>query len=256
MVQDEDRARQRELAYHEQLYSGFAQSHFARAAVRELRRHMVSRIMSLLPTDSTSLVLSLGCGIGDTELLLAPHVGRVVGMDLSPGGVRQANADAARLGIGNAEFVQAAFQDTLDLPPADGVIAIFFLHHLPDAVLAELPERLKKMLKPGGIFYSLDPSRHRLSGKVGRLLIPGLMKRYQTEDERELDPGSTADLFRKAGFQARSGIYDFVSSPLAGLFPGWRFGYRAARAVDNAILKIPSLRNLGSNFEIIARNNV
>lgn len=123
-------------------------------------------------------------------------------------------------------------------------------------MLAQLPERLKKLLKPGGIFYSLDPSRHRLSGKVGRLLIPGLMKRYQTEDERELDPASTADLFRKAGFQARSGIYDFVSSPLAGLFPGWRSGYRAARAVDNAILKIPGLRNLGSNFEIIARNNV
>ena len=138
MVQDEDKARQRELAYHEQLYSGFAQSHFARAAVRELRRHMVSRITSLLATGSTSLVLSLGCGIGDTELLLAPHVGRVVGMDLSPSGVRQANADAARLGIGNAEFVQAAFQDTLDLPPADGVIAIFFLHHVASALAASV----------------------------------------------------------------------------------------------------------------------
>jgi hypothetical protein len=40
----------------------------------------------------------------------------------------------------------------------------------------------------GGVFYSLDPSRHRLSGVVGRLLIPQLMKKYQTEDEREWSP--------------------------------------------------------------------
>jgi hypothetical protein len=46
MVEDANGANERELAYHEQLYSGFAQSHFARAAVRELRRHMVSRIMT------------------------------------------------------------------------------------------------------------------------------------------------------------------------------------------------------------------
>jgi SAM-dependent methyltransferase len=252
MLQNGDGALQRESQYHERLYAGFAQSHFARPAVRALRRHMVGRVVEMLGLKSTSLVLSLGCGIGDTELLLAPHVGRVVGIDLSPAGVRQANADAARLGIGNAEFVEAAFQDTRDLPAADAVIAIFFLHHLPDAVLAELPERLKHMLKPGGMFYSLDPSRHRLSGKVGRVLIPGLMKRYQTEDERELDPSRTAELFRNAGLEVRSDMYDFVSSPLAGVFPGWRSGYRAARVVDDAILSFPGLRQLGSNFEIIA----
>jgi SAM-dependent methyltransferase len=183
---------------------------------------------------------------------MAKRVGRVIGIDLSPSGVRQAKADAARMGIANAEFIVGAFQDLRDLPPVDAVIAIFFLHHLPDAVLAEVPERLRQMLKPGGMFYSLDPSRHRLSGKVGRLFIPGLMKRYQTDDERELDPASTEEIFRKAGFDVRSDIYDFASTPLAGVFPGWRFGYRVARAIDDTILKIPGLRNLGSNFEIIA----
>jgi SAM-dependent methyltransferase len=253
MVQERSGAKQRELAYHEQLYSGFAQSHFARAAVRAFRQHSVYRMLRLLGLNSASFVLSLGCGIGDTELLLAPHLGRIVGMDLSPTGVRQANADAARLGIANAQFVEGAFQDIRDLPPADAVIGIFFIHHLPDAVLADVPERIKQMLKPGGVFYSLDPSRQRLSGMVGRLLIPGLMKRYETEDERELDPGSAAELFRTAGFEVRSDMYDFISTPLAGLFPGWRFGYAAARAIDDTILKIPGLRKLGSNFEIIAR---
>ena len=238
---------QRELAYHEKLYSGFAQQHFARPAVRALRAHMVERILKLTAAGPRSRVLSIGCGIGDTELLLAPKVGEVTGVDLSPAAIRQARADAERLGIGNARFVEGTRADGR----FDAVIAIFFLHHLPDPELAALPARLREWLAPGGAFYSLDPSRRRLSGTVGRLLIPGMMKRYQTEDERELDPESTAAIFANAGFQTRVSMYDFCSSPLAGLFPGWRAGYRLARVVDDAVLRTP-LRRWGSNFEVVA----
>jgi SAM-dependent methyltransferase len=235
----------RELAYHEKLYSGFAQQHFARPAVRALRAHMVRRILKVTGADAGSSVLSLGCGIGDTELLLAPHVGEVTGVDLSPSAIRQARSDAARLGIANARFIEGS-----EAPGRyHAVIAIFFLHHLPDAELEALPERVKEWLIPGGSFYSLDPSRRRLSGAVGRLLIPGLMKRYQTEDERELEPEPTVELFRRAGLDARLGVYDFGSSPLAGLFPGWRAGYRLARWADDGILRTP-LRRWGSNFEV------
>jgi SAM-dependent methyltransferase len=244
-----NRALQRELEYHEKLYSGFAQSHFARPAVRALRRHMVGRILRVTGAGIQSRVLSLGCGIGDTELLLAPHVAEVLGVDLSPAAVRQARADAARLGIGNARFEEG----TTAVGRYDVVIAIFFLHHLPDENLAELPARMRGVLTPGGVFYSLDPSRRRLSGAVGRLLFPGLMRRYQTPDERELDPEATAALFRNAGFDTRTDIYDFGSSPLAGLLPGWCAGYRLARAFDDAILRVPALRRRGSNFEVIAR---
>jgi SAM-dependent methyltransferase len=238
----------RELEYHEKLYSGFAQRHFARPAVRALRAHMVRRILQLTGAGPHSRVLSLGCGIGDTELLLAPHVGEVVGLDLSPAAIRQARDDARRLGIGNALFEQGTRADGR----FDVAMAIFFLHHLPDDELAALPGLVRGLLNPGGVFYSLDPSRSRLSGKLGRLLIPSLMKRYQTPDERELDPAATAALFRGASFETRVEIFDFASSPFAGLFPGWRAGYRATRAVDNWILKTP-LRSVGSNFEIVAK---
>jgi hypothetical protein len=79
------------------------------------------------------------------------------------------------------------------------------------------------------------------------------MKKYQTEDERELEPEATALLFREAGFDTRCEMYDFGSSPLAGLLPGWGWGYRVARRLDDAILRIPALRRRGSNFELIAR---
>jgi SAM-dependent methyltransferase len=242
-------ARQRELEYHEKLYSGFAQSHFARPAVRALRAHMAQRILAVTGADQGSRVLSLGCGIGDTELLLAPHVGEVTGIDLSPAAVRQARADARARGIRNARFEQgAAVEGRFDV-----AIAIFFLHHLPDAELAALPRQLREQLTPGGVFYSLDPSRRRLAGAVGRLLIPKLMKRYQTEDERELEAEATAALFRTAGWETRVAMYDFGSSPLAGLFPGWRAGYRMARRLDDWVLRVPALARRGSNFEVIAR---
>ncbi len=238
----------RELAYHEKLYSGFAQAHFARPAVRALRRHMVGRILRLTGATKDSRVLSLGCGIGDTELLLAPHVREVVGLDLSPAAIRQARSDAARLGIGNARFEQGSVAEGR----FDVVIAIFFLHHLPDDELAALPAQVRTLLNSPGAFYSLDPSRARLSGRVGRLLIPGMMKRYQTPDERELESDVVAELFRVAEFRTDVEIYDFASSPLAGLFPGWQSGYRAMRTIDNWILRTP-LRGMGSNFEIVAR---
>ncbi len=251
MMNDEQRLLEAEVEYHEKLYSGFAQRHFARPAVRALRQHMVSRIISLTGAGASSRVLSLGCGIGDTELLLAAKVKEVVGVDLSPKAVRQASADAERLAQPNTHFIQGT---VLSAGGAfDIVIAIFFLHHLPDRELEALPRQLLSLIRPGGVFYSLDPSARRLSGAVGRLLIPKLMKRYQTEGERELEVESTAGLFRRAGFEVRTHMYDFGSSPLAGLFPGWRFGYGLARRADDLILSAPALRRRGSNFEILAK---
>jgi hypothetical protein len=109
-------------------------------------------------------------------------------------------------------------------------------------------------MAPGGVFYSLDPNRRRLSGAVGKVLFPGLMRKYQSPDERQLDPEATSRLFERAGFRCRTSFYDFASSPLAGLLPGWRAGYVATRALDELLIRTPGLRRLGSNFELIAIN--
>ena len=52
-----------------------------------------------------------------------------------------------------------------------------------------------------------------------------IMKRYQSPDERELDPQATGALFRRAGGRdARVETYDFGSSPVAGYFPDGAVG--------------------------------
>ena len=253
-MQDEQSVLSREIEYHERLYAGFAQKHFARPAVRALRGHMVQRILRVTGAPENARVLSLGCGIGDTELLLAPHVAEIVGLDLAPSAIRQAREDAASAGCRNLRYIEGTLDSAgFTTGSFDLIIAIFFLHHVPDAMLAGLPGQVRELLSPAGCFYSLDPSRRRLSGAIGSLLIPKLMRKYQSPDERELDAGSTAGLFAHAGFDTRTEFYDFVSSPLAGLLPGWEMGYRMARRLDDIIVRVPLLGRLGSNFEVIAR---
>ena len=248
-----DETLSRELAHHEALYSGFAQRHFAKPAVRALRAHMARRILAVTGARKNARWLSLGCGIGDTELLLAPHAAWITGLDASPAAIRQARADAQAAGAANLEFIQASAAEAAIQGSFDVIIAIFFLHHLPDAELPRMAARIRDWLKPGGVFYGLDPSRYRLSGAIGSILVPHLMRRYQTPDERELRPAETTALFRSAGMEARFHYYDFLSTPLAGLFPSWRWGYRAARSIDEALIRTPGLRALSSNFEVVAR---
>jgi SAM-dependent methyltransferase len=248
-----DEVRARERAYHDKLYGGFAQQHFAKSAVRALRAHMAARILSLAESNPHARVLSLGCGIGDTELLIAPRVGELVGIDISSAAVKQAREDAGRAGLRNTTFLEGSLED-LPFEPCsfDLIFAIFLLHHLPDEPLKATIRKTRQLLVAGGRFYALDPSRHRLSGAVGRLLFPKLMRSYQSPDERELDRAQLEHWFQAEDFPCRVGFYDFVSSPLAGLLPGWRAGYLAARAFDELLIRTPLVKRLGSNLEVIA----
>lgn len=242
-----------ELQYHENLYAGFAQEHFAKPAVRAFRRHLADRIIRLTGVSQSSRVLSLGCGIGDLELLLASAVGHVTGIDFSPRAVLQARADADAAGIRNADFLEGnAGEYPFPQGSFEAVIAVFFLHHLPDQELALQAARVRSLLAPGGVFYSLDPNRYRLSGAVGGLLCPALMKKYQSPGERELKPSEVLTQFAAQGFRARTGIYDFVSTPLAGLFPSAGSVYRLGRLTDEVLIRTPLLNRIGSNFELIA----
>jgi cyclopropane fatty-acyl-phospholipid synthase-like methyltransferase len=245
---------ERERAYHERLYSGKAQERFAQPAVREFRAHLCEHILRATGLGAGARVLSIGCGIGDTEIAMAPRVKSITGVDLSPSGIREARAAAQAASVRNATFLEGTL-DTANLAPDsfDLVIAIFLLHHVPDAPLSALPRQVARLLAPGGWFYSVDPSRMRLSGAVGSILIPWIMKQHQSPDERELDARAVTPLFEAEGFECRSGFYDFVSTPLAGLFTSWRAGYRAARRLDDLLIRVPGLRKVSSNFEIIAR---
>jgi SAM-dependent methyltransferase len=90
---------EREQAYSDDAYGSYIPRLFAQPAVVEFRRYLVKKILRATGASARSRVLSIGCGIGDTELLLAPHVAHVTGVDLSPQAVAIARGAASARGL-------------------------------------------------------------------------------------------------------------------------------------------------------------
>lgn len=247
-------ALEREQAYYDDAYGSYIPGLFAQPAVVEFRRYLIKKILRATGAGARSRVLSIGCGIGDTELLLAPHVAHITGVDLSRKAIAAARAAASARGLSNLRFVRGSWQSAdIGAEPFDTVIAIFFLHHLPAPDLQAFPAQLARVLRHDGAFYALDPSARRLSGVLGQLLVPKLMKKYQSENEHPLRVRPTLEIFRRVGFEAHSRWFDFTSTPLAGLFPAWLTGYRMGRWADEGLTRIPAVNQLSSNFELVAR---
>ena len=217
---------------------------------------MVRRILEATGAGRESRVLSLGCGIGDTELLLAPHVASVTGVDLSPAAIRQAREDARLAGLTNVEFVEASASDAgfgeggfdAGFDAIIGILCIIF----PTRNWGSWRGSVREWLKPGGVFYGLDPSRYRLSGALGALLLPRLMRRYQTPDEHELKPAETVRRFREAGL-SEFPLLRFLLHAAGRIISFLALGLSAGARPDEVPIRTPFLRAVSSNFETIAR---
>jgi SAM-dependent methyltransferase len=201
-------------------------------------------------------ILSLGCGDGSIERRLAPHVGEIVGTDISAVAIEQARAKSRAAGLANLSFRvgDPAKAPLEDLRQFDVIAAFAFLHHLDDGAIRDTLLAVRRALRPGGLFYSADPSRTRLIG-----LFTGLVRktyaRYHSPDERELDPGALAALVEQAGFARPAIEYtDYFLGPLAWLAPGtpsWLAG--PLEGIDNLARSVPIVRRYASSFSLLAR---
>jgi Methylase involved in ubiquinone/menaquinone biosynthesis len=103
-----------------------------------------------LGIGSSSTVVDLGAGTGAFADAIAPHVRRVVAVDVSP-------AMVAAMRAREIEAVQAGFltyEHSGD--PADAVITRNALHHLPDFWKAVALSRIASMLRPEGVLLLQD----------------------------------------------------------------------------------------------------
>lgn len=138
-------------------YLGYDTRFPATQAYREYEMAEINRMVDDILTDRVpGLCIDLGCATGQVALALAPRFERVVGIDLSPAMIEQANWAKSDARISNAEFVAADFEteECWEMFPDKSCdLAVMTLGTASDtkeirAVLAQL----KRVLKPGGRF--------------------------------------------------------------------------------------------------------
>lgn len=120
------------------------------------------QLLQRLGLTADSVVVDLGAGTGQFTLAAAAACARVVAVDVSPVMLDVLRAKVAS--ESNVDVVQAGFLTYQhDGEPADVVYSRYALHHLPDFWKAVALQRIRGMLRPGGLLrlwdvvYSFDP---------------------------------------------------------------------------------------------------
>jgi len=128
----------------------FSQTHPAKLAT-------IAHFHGMSPVPLAAMrVLELGCGRGGNLIPMAAQFpgGRFLGIDLSGASIRQAQENAAELGLSNLEFRQ---EDILALSPElgqfDYIIAHGVYSWVPDAVRARIIALYGELLAPNGVAY-------------------------------------------------------------------------------------------------------
>jgi SAM-dependent methyltransferase len=106
-------------------------------------------LVEMVPADSEARWLETACGPAIVGRAIAPRVGSVHGVDLTPAMVEKAGAEAAAAGLDNLDF-SLGDATALEFGEAsfDGAVNRFSLHHIP--VPQRVLEEMARVVRPGG----------------------------------------------------------------------------------------------------------
>lgn len=121
---------------------------FARSPTMSLAETL-DVVVDLAPADPEARWVETACGPGLIARALAPRVGSVLGVDLTPAMIAKARSEAESAGVENVEFALGD-ATALDIPDdtLDGAITRFSLHHIPAPV--RVLEEMRRVVRPGG----------------------------------------------------------------------------------------------------------
>jgi ubiquinone/menaquinone biosynthesis C-methylase UbiE len=130
--------------------------------------HVAREEVALLGTlglTPDSMLVDFGPGTGQFALAAAEACARVVAVDVSPVMLTTLRAKVVTAQMTNVHVVQAGFLTyEHEGSPADFVYSRYALHHLPDFWKAVALTRIRRILRPGGVFrlwdvvYGFDPA--------------------------------------------------------------------------------------------------
>lgn len=188
-------------------------------------------------------VLEIGCGEGETALMLLHRGATVFGIDIGENYVNTAKGRVAQEGP-FAQTCELRVMDAHKLEYSDDsfdlVVGRGVLHHLDlERALAEI----QRVLVPGGQACFIEPLANNPLLKLFRKFTP----KARTVDERPLDGKDLNLIARK--FSTSHEFYGLISAPLAVatsicLRP-WpnNFILRVADKMERAINRIPGLQS-------------
>jgi SAM-dependent methyltransferase len=131
----------------------------------DCHRRFIHDMVSPIPGER---ILDVGCGVG-ASLRYVPHSVDYVGIDVSEAYIAKAKADYGH----RAKFICADVTtlDAMVLGTFDRAFCFGVLHHLSDGVAAEAVDLVRRVIKPGGVFVSIDPCHIPAQHVVAKLLI-------------------------------------------------------------------------------------
>jgi ubiquinone/menaquinone biosynthesis C-methylase UbiE len=119
---------------------------------------------------SSDEVYEFGCGTGTTALRIAPHVARIRATDFSAGMIAIAQEKAIAAACRNVEFTTATLADDRSADQAFDAVLGFNVLHLA-AGRSTILYKIRRMLKPGGLFISKTPCLSDMNPLI-RLAVP------------------------------------------------------------------------------------
>lgn len=228
---------------------------FEREGFRQLVAWNVAAFRREVPLRLDMRVLSIGAGLGDYELAIAPLVRHIVAVELSETAAEAARARLREAHVHNVDVIAGAIDDQpFEAHQFDVVYAMGVFHHfLPDQRRALLGH-VHRWLAPAGWLYVRDPNAR---GLLRRMLESWFRRRsdVHAEQEASLDPYVLAREVEMAGFRAtRIDYVDVIGGPLPWLLRHESpVLWRAVFAFDRAWLAVPGLRRAASQFALVAR---
>ena len=114
-------------------------------------------IMDRISLKPEHAIIDLGCGTGAFVIPAAEACRKVHAVDVSPAMLAVCARKAKEKGLHNIVTHNAGFLTYIhDDEPADAIITVAALHHLPDFWKMIALKRMHEMLKPGGKLYIFD----------------------------------------------------------------------------------------------------
>lgn len=105
-----------------------------------------------LPDTNFDRVMDFGCGVGRLTVALAAHAKSVVGVDISPSHLAEAQKTVESMSVTNAQFEQIRTVDDIDgLGTFDLIVSRIVLQHNPPPIMAAIYRKLLGALRPGGV---------------------------------------------------------------------------------------------------------